>query len=69
VSRPADGKSLGGFPSFRPSAERCRLIDLGACLSEKQRMPGDLARRGEDSKPGEPEPREHTTSSALINAV
>ena len=43
---------------YRPfCSERCRLIDLGAWLSEKHAIPGDAPAEGEDSKPGEPEPR------------
>jgi len=43
---------------FRPfCSERCRLIDLGAWLSEKHAIPGDAPAPGEDSSSEEPEAR------------
>ena len=43
---------------FRPfCSERCRLIDLGAWLSEKHAIPGDAPAPGEDSTSEEPEAR------------
>jgi endogenous inhibitor of DNA gyrase (YacG/DUF329 family) len=39
------------FP-YRPfCSERCRLIDLGAWLSEKHAIPGDVAERPDDAPP------------------
>jgi endogenous inhibitor of DNA gyrase (YacG/DUF329 family) len=44
---------------FRPfCSERCRLIDLGAWLSEQHAIPGDPAPQGPDGAEGhEPPPR------------
>ena len=43
---------------FRPfCSERCRLIDLGAWLSEKHAIPGDAPAPGEDSSLEETEAR------------
>jgi endogenous inhibitor of DNA gyrase (YacG/DUF329 family) len=43
---------------FRPfCSDRCRLIDLGAWLSEKHAIPGDAPAQGEDSSSEEPEAR------------
>ena len=43
---------------FRPfCSERCRLIDLGAWLSEKHAIPGDAPAPGDDSKSDEPDVR------------
>jgi uncharacterized protein len=43
---------------FKPfCSERCRLIDLGAWLSEKHAIPGDAHPPGEDPAPDPPEPR------------
>jgi endogenous inhibitor of DNA gyrase (YacG/DUF329 family) len=43
---------------FRPfCSERCRLIDLGAWLTEKHAIPGDAPGPGEESTQEEPEPR------------
>jgi uncharacterized protein len=39
---------------FRPfCSERCRLIDLGAWLSEKHAIPGDAPEAGSDPAPDE----------------
>ena len=41
---------------YRPfCSERCRLIDLGAWLSEKHAIPGDAPEPSEDSAPDESE--------------
>jgi endogenous inhibitor of DNA gyrase (YacG/DUF329 family) len=46
------------FP-YRPfCSERCRLIDLGAWLSENHAIPGDPAEGPGDPAPGVTEPRE-----------
>jgi endogenous inhibitor of DNA gyrase (YacG/DUF329 family) len=43
---------------FRPfCSDRCRLIDLGAWLSEKHAIPGDAPGPGEDSSSEESEGR------------
>jgi endogenous inhibitor of DNA gyrase (YacG/DUF329 family) len=43
---------------FRPfCSERCRLIDLGAWVSEERGIPGDEA--PDSDAPPEPEPRSH----------
>jgi uncharacterized protein len=41
---------------YRPfCSERCRLIDLGAWLSEKHAVPGDAPELSEESGPDEPD--------------
>jgi uncharacterized protein len=46
------------FP-YRPfCSERCRLIDLGAWLSEKHAIPGNPAAGPDESAPGVNQPRE-----------
>jgi endogenous inhibitor of DNA gyrase (YacG/DUF329 family) len=46
------------FPQRPFCSERCRLIDLGAWLSEQHAIPGDPAAGPSDPAPGESEPRE-----------
>jgi endogenous inhibitor of DNA gyrase (YacG/DUF329 family) len=44
---------------YRPfCSERCRLIDLGAWLSEHHAIPGDTAPGAEDSEPGAANPED-----------
>jgi endogenous inhibitor of DNA gyrase (YacG/DUF329 family) len=44
---------------FRPfCSERCRLIDLGAWLTEQRAIPGEPAAVQENSVPEEREPKE-----------
>lgn len=44
---------------YRPfCSERCRLIDLGAWLSEKHAIPGEVAEGPQDGAPGPGETRE-----------
>jgi endogenous inhibitor of DNA gyrase (YacG/DUF329 family) len=46
---------------FRPfCSERCRLLDLGAWLSEQHAIPGDAAPRQEGSAPAEHSPKDST---------
>jgi uncharacterized protein len=46
------------FP-YRPfCSERCRLIDLGAWLSEKHAIPGNPAAGPDETAPGVNEPQE-----------
>ena len=43
---------------YRPfCSDRCRLIDLGAWLSEKHAIPGDATVTGDDSKSEDPDAR------------
>ncbi|MEJ0038809.1 MAG: DNA gyrase inhibitor YacG [Gammaproteobacteria bacterium] len=42
--------------TFRPfCSDRCRLIDLGAWLSEQRSIPGETAELPPDSAPGDEE--------------
>lgn len=54
VTCPTCGRELEwGAAPFRPfCSERCRLIDLGAWLSEQRAIPGDTA----PEEPAPPEP-------------
>ena len=54
VTCPTCGRALEWSAApFRPfCSERCRLIDLGAWLSEERSIPGDTA--PEESAPPEP---------------
>jgi len=51
VTCPTCGRELEWAASpFRPfCSERCRLIDLGAWLSEQRSIPGDAAAPSEES--------------------
>ena len=49
---------LASDPEFPFCGERCRLIDLGAWLSEKHAIPGAASETGEDSSPSADATRE-----------
>jgi endogenous inhibitor of DNA gyrase (YacG/DUF329 family) len=54
-----------GNAPFRPfCSERCRLIDLGAWLSEQRSIPGDTVQpaEGETDLPGSPDVPNRTRS-------
>lgn len=60
VKCPTCGRELDwGNAPFRPfCSERCRLVDLGAWLSEQRAIPGDTAPLPDESHPedkGSPE--------------
>jgi hypothetical protein len=43
--------------AYRPfCSERCRLIDLGAWLTERHAIPGDAAGTDDDQPPSDPDP-------------
>jgi endogenous inhibitor of DNA gyrase (YacG/DUF329 family) len=47
------------FPERPFCSERCRLIDLGAWLSEQHAIPDDAPAAGELAAPGSQPSREH----------
>ena len=58
VKCPTCGREIEWSPAspYRPfCSERCRLIDLGAWLSEKRAIPGDPV-PGDSGAPGDDEP-------------
>ncbi|HYM43782.1 MAG TPA: DNA gyrase inhibitor YacG [Steroidobacteraceae bacterium] len=60
VKCPTCGRELEWAESpFRPfCSERCRLVDLGAWLSEQRAIPGDDVAVPDESQPGEKGPSE-----------
>jgi endogenous inhibitor of DNA gyrase (YacG/DUF329 family) len=46
------------FPQRPFCSERCRLIDLGAWLSEQHAIPGDAAAGSGETREDSPQPRD-----------
>ena len=56
VRCPTCGRELAwATAAFRPfCSERCRLVDLGAWLSQQRAIPGESAAAGNEETPDEP---------------
>lgn len=58
VNCPTCGRAIEWSPAspWRPfCSERCKLLDLGAWLTEQHAIPGERVEDDADARPGDPE--------------